>query len=669
MPDREPFDSFGALPGAEGGFEEERIRRQADYIAGREPTEILRLSDNSRAIRWAMRSVVAGQEGQKVTERPNSWVRSSMMEILESRRRMSQMRLLARTSEGKAIFDEFGLGRILFGTIADKRSRVSEGAERLSRDELVELQSGLAATAEELEARWYMLEAVRQHLQAQRDLEEVTVKVFTAGWKIYPEAVDFGVIANAPESLPGAEKLGVMVDKGMRLWCDIGEGVGEAKEEGVPNIFGEGRYRKNYQLALEFVAERLLPIRIKAGVVGDKKGSASPYWQDALDAARLSYLMCRVLDLDVAKDMTRTDIPAGEANKWERGLKAFLLHSPSADEGDYDFEGGMNSGDMAKLAWFILRQANEASKNRHIGAPATVGCFPNLTFDLMRLSSVKAETTETGLPKVELNVNLWKLWRELGIPLGELPWSSVEWKDGVRVLINKGIIPADQANRQWRVEGINEDFIDVPGNLQRFFAVVGVFNEITRKDGGKQLEEFQDPNAMMGKNKAFDTAFGLMGPATGLSKEILSKITRLTKINVLIGVLVANLPDNLSTMSTPANEFSVQRQMTPAPVAREAGEPLKPYERLPETIVNNVLFAATRGKFLTNEADDRDRSREEAVLLARAVGKYGLLSDGIFKKGEKPTRRGFLPSESGWFSEKELDEIRQSGLYAPYNKV
>lgn len=647
---------------AERRSAEEWLRRQEEYTRGRRRFEILRSCETPEAVFWATRGIVAGEETVETTEPPNRFTRDSVREALDDRINELRMRL------NSDLLKQLGLEEAIFGKGLGRNGEEIVGKEDLTQEEIKRLIDGLEAAQKEFWARWRLLEAYRQHRRAGMDLEKVTVGLFVSLEKVYPEAGWLATIGQAKETLPGAEKLGMMVDKAMRVWCDIGEG----KVPGVDNIFGGPRFESTYQQALDYVTSQIVGREIQ-----ESERKYNIYWQDAQAAARLALEIFRLFDLDVAYDLECKDIPPEKQEEWNRSLKAFLLHSPGQGR-EWDFEGGMNSGDLAKICHFILRQTNEFGRDypRQIGAPAVVGCFPNLTVDFMRMITVKAETQDKGKPKIEKTFNLWQLWREMGIPFGDLPWGEKEWEKGIEVLRQKGAISEAEAAREWRISGIGQDVYDAPYTLQHFYAVGTVFSAITRKDLDKAFEDCQNPNYLAGLNKGFENTFALMADGVGLgelekTKKTMTKLRQLAKVNFLIGVLVANIDDSNKDKRKGPEKVTSRCQLSQTSIlAMEVSDRETLYRGI-NMLIDGVIDAAERAGFLSSNPDDENQLMREKTLLLRAIGRRGKLREIAkeMKFDEVPTRRGFLPSESGWFDEEELEAIKKSGLYGPYDKV
>jgi len=275
----------------------------------------------------------------------------------------------------------------------------------------------------------------------------------------------------------------------------------------------------------------------------------------------------------------------------------------------------------------------------------------------MRMTTITAFKNKGIERGIEDNVfaNLWTLWREKKIPFGDLPWGEKVWADGARKLIIKGILPSDAKEDEWEVSGISQDSYDVPFTLQHFYAVGTVFNEITRKDLSKAFEEIQIPDYLQGKNKGWENTFSFLNRGLGLEEETMEKIRQLAKINFLIGVTAANIGSKKEIGKD--YEAVAGKTLKPASEVRRmnmaAGAGRK--EEREGTKVDNIVYAAKQGGFFsTTEPSQRERLRREENLFRKGVNR----------------RRGFLPSEAkGWFDKDELEAIKKSGLYAPYNKV
>lgn len=626
---------------------EEMARRQAESGQGRRRFEVLRLCDNPAGITWVTRSIMAGEEELELTESPSPYTRNSTIELLHDRAEEARMRL------APDLLRKLDLEEPIFGSYQPfVGGEKYVGKETLGNDELKRLIDSLEANKKEFFARWRLLESFRQLRQAGSDLEQVTVGLFTSLYKVSPEAGWFKTIGQAKETLPNVEMLGTMVDGALRIWCDIGE----RKIPGIDNIFAGPRFESTYEQTLDYVTSQII------GVVGsdipENERKYSLYWQDAKDAAVLALEIFRVFDLDSAFDLELTDIKPDKVADWDKGLKNYLLHTPGAGAGEWDFEGGQNSGDMAKICHFILRQVSEFGRYhpRAIGAPAVVGCFPNLTVDFMRMMTVEARTKKDK--KSVKKVNLWTLWRDKEIPFGELPWGDAIWADGVAKLKEKQLLPQDAKEEELEVLGIGQDTYDVPYTLQHFYAVSTVFSAITRKDWDKALEDASNPNYLHGLNKGFESTFGLMTDGVGLKQETMTKLRQLAKVNLLIGIGVENVRD---TKNRESNEQVIATPLASDPfLRRQRDADEKPtigkydpnvIEPKSTTLVDNIIDAAARGKFFTPLS--KETQEKERKLFAEGIGK----------------RRGYLPSETGWFDADELEAIKRSDLYSPYQKV
>jgi len=628
--------SLGRSP--EDFSEQERLRREAEWLKGRKCQEIIRRTENPQAALWAGRQILSSEEGRETNQPPNFYVATSLLSTIDDR--LSILRLGGK----EALIKNWGLEEIVYG----QAGGALEEEKKLGEKERRELIKGLGEVKNEFWARWRILEAYRQHRMAGMDLEQVTVGIFTSLQKVYPEAGHFATVGQAKESLPGAEKLGVMVDKALRAWCKIGER--KKMEGGFGNIFGEKRYEQTYQKALDYVTGRI----IKEGLnIDEEEREYSPYWSDAQDAARLGLEIFRLLDLDVKYDFgEKEDILKGlEKQWWVSFLKnPQLLKEPS-------FEGGVNSGDLAKIAHFALRQMSEFIRRypRQIGAPAVIGCFPNLTVDFMRMTTIRIETD-----KEKRNVSLWYLWREKRIPFGDLPWGEKEWKVEESFLREKGLVPSGERIVK-PIEGISQDAYDVPYTLQHFYAVGTVFGAITRKDLDQALNDCRNPNYLYKLNKGFENTFKMMARGLGLDYKhegstisTMDKIRQLAKVNFLIGVLTANLPERRRKEDEKLTKRTLLSRENTRAINLSGGASSTSRSE----IIESVIQAGEESGFLSTVGAIKQKEIKEFLEKEKNLIKAGIKE-----------RKGFLPQESGLFASEELRRIRVSGLYDPVKIV
>jgi len=621
MPENKEFNPHANLSG------EENLRYRLS-LEGRKTSEILRTAANPYAIRWAERVMISSEERKEINRPPDYYTRLSFDSLVTDRLNT----LMLETYD--SLPAELEIGEV-----------IGKG-EEISQEKREKLMETLGEVRGEFWSRWNILEAYRMRQRTSMDLEQVTIGVFTSLEKIYPEASDFGTIGRAKETLPGAERLGKMVDEALRAWCDIGE-----MPPGEGNIFAENRFKETYQKALDLVTERVLGGNRH---IPQEKRAYDPYWQDAQNAARLALEIFRLFDLDVKYDYRENGGGFSDENQ-ERWWQAFLKDPQLLNE--ISFEGGRNSGDLAKIAHFILRQLSEFAREhpRSIGAPATIGCFPNLTIDFMRMITVKSPIEIKG----RKYLSLWKLWREYGVPFGELPWGRKNWEESPRLLENLGVISSEDREKLEsrmqageKFEGIPEDVYDVPNTLQHFYAVGTVFKALTRKDWDQALDDCRNPNYLQGLNKGFENTFIPMTKGLGIEKKTMAKIVQLVKVNYLIGVLAANLPPGKSINRRKKTDLGVLTGGTMA--SRQQIKTINLSIGASSTaegeIIDSVIQAAEESGFLSL-TDEKLLKQEKA-----------LIKDGVKRA------RGFLPSETpSLFSSDEIGEIARSGLYSPIN--
>ncbi len=674
MAEEEPF--LGSS--AEARTEEEMLRRQAEYAKGRTNFEVIRRSEVPEAVRWAARNILWVEESRETPDPPNRFTRDSVDEAFENREAELRLRRQAE------LLGDWQLQELIFGGRLDRKTgELKTGEETLQPEAIENLIHELGLTKEEFWARWNVLASYRFHRSLGLDLETMTVKRITSPGHAYPEMGWLKTIGTAKETLPNGERLGTMVDKALHLWCDIGEG----KVDGIRDIFYGPRFESEYQLATNYITSKVLEEARSKGKdipeIPENEREYSLYWQDALAATRVAEEIFRVFDLDVTFDQgVGKDIKPEDWEEWSKSLKGFISHAPgSSAEGasEWRFEGGANSSDLGKICHFILRQVNEFGRDhpRAIVAPAVVGCYPNLTVNFMKMATVEVKK-KTGEKDTVGHFNLWTLWREKGIPFGDLPWGEKNWEGGIQRLKEAELLDQSASEEEYEVIGISQDEYDIPYTLQHFYTVGTVWPAITRKDLDKAFMDIRNPNYLLGLNKGFENTFAIMMNGTGLwrlekEKKTMTKLRQLQKVNMLIGVLVANTIDpNPDRRVEGASQITSRRQITSATIVAMQRAASQDYTKDLNRLVVEALDAAETSGFLssTNPKDKKQLEREQKLLL-RAIGKFGKLealakTSGI--KGE-PTRRGFLPSETDWFDEEELEAIKDSELFVPNDRV
>lgn len=689
--------------------QEDWEERQSAYIRGRKLPEVIRSAETPEAIWWAMRTHVAHEErlgGLSFVEPENRYSRDAMVGIFADRAAECKMLL------NPSLITALGLDR------HKELGFAPESKPDLTPVQLKGLIDSLKEASKELWARWRIMGASRQHRGAGQDLETVTVKVFTSPSKVILEGDHFATVGKAKETLPGAKPFGDLLDEAMRVWDDIGEHKvlkkdadgneipkrdAEGKilrdkegniitEEDDLSIFDRAVYEDRVQAAVVDVTEKIVERKIP-----EENRQYDLYWEDAENAAYLSLQIARILNLDSKWAVS------GLAEPIDSKIIEYLLHNPR-DGVRHKVEFGFNASDLVKIQYFIARQVNEFGSEfgpRQTVMPAIVGRVPNLTMDFMRMAVVGGERPKTSeeieidkkkieeeekkagktheeiekskekteKEKIEEYVNLYTLWKEMKVRFGDLPWDKEKWPEGAKHFEKRF------GGKGWKVRGLQKDLIDIPLTLEQFHAVTTVFEMLTRKDLDKAFEDIQNGNYLFAQNKGFELTFLIMTRGCGLAKlekkkKTMTKIRQLTKMNALIGIAVANTPDDWKNEREGFSKVT-SRHTAHSRAIREGKAPrIHGVEVDLNLKIDNMIEAAENVGFLTSASPtdpfSEEQLKREKLLLAESLGSFGLLAR--FFKG-KPTRRGFLPSETGWFDEEEIEAIKDSGLYAPYNQV
>lgn len=542
---------------------------------------------------------------------------------------------------------------------------------QLEGEALKKFLETLIAAKDEFIARTRVLEVYKQQLQMGGDTKSYGYQFFVAPWRVKTEARDYAAIGRAKETLPGKEKFGVLVDQAMRGWVDLAEGKETdlyGRSMGAPrdsqgrlnNPFNGYLFENDLERDRRWIAER------KTG--GD------------MQAVQLAWILLRHMDVHVSYALKGGRLVDPEKPTVGRRMEAILSAIGKFDPTNYNYlapaykqmcqdRGDLGSGmsqftdemedaatrpadveveasdttnDTAKAAFITVRQIAEFTKDnpRAVAAPATIGCFPNLTTDMMRMLSFGEHS-------------MWELWREHGVRFGDFPWEEAQktWRS-----------PADHGLHR----GLAKTVHHVPYGLQAMYACGKVYDSIMRTDFAKAGEDIIDPSYLHELNKAYDLTFAIMwGKYINLasdeqierdpSKDTLKKLRQLTaKLNMLAGSAIAN---------------THAKNNNPLKLIDRMGMPMVPDSLLMQSprkarghYVNLLIDAATKSGFLSI----RDHQEGKKVVNGRSL--YDIEVELLTEMVE--TRRlGYKPSaliNKGLFTQTEIDRMDQLGVYAPF---
>ena len=513
----------------------------------------------------------------------------------------------------------------------------------------------LSESAEEILAIARLLESWGQHEKFSGTIEGIT-ELFTAPWAVFPRAGEYGTIGRMPETLPGKERMGKMVDRALRTWVDMAEGRvtdpsprSQLREnDKMPNPFGSSIYSDMQEKQIEYVANQvgdrdaaILALRLaehwninlRYGVSG---GSVNP---DSFMAKMLrevgrvegnNFLLDEQIELAQRRGEVQT-VRNGSGDETKRLATIALNVSDS-------------TSDMVKAMYISLRQLSESSKDNPfaVAAPATLGCFPTMVGTALDVFQAEGRRGD--------KVTFWELWRNQGIELGNLPWSQAEWEFRRR----------DGEFKGW-YEGVGRGARHIPYALQLWYSAGKVYDAIMDTDFKKAGEKIVNPQELLRLNKPFTNGLRAMLDGVALSRgvklkgETLTKLVQLTKVNWLAGIAVANTSYQSTRMDDPV-EFLKFPKIDIGSLNQRVNRGTT------DTIyTKSILEAARQVGFLSSVESMKQRGvRIGGKPLYDAERE---LFEGILNNKR---RIGFKPSASGWFDSSEINDLNKAALFAPF---
>lgn len=677
--------------------DEDELRRYSEYGRGSWLTEALRTTENPQLVTRMTRTLLASFENPLNMRYFTRWRAESPLSILADRSAGYGLLLNMDPDElvGLDLVDRYSFEydekhklvrmKTAQGRFGTKFCYVENG--RLVRDEggLTSLAEALESSRQEVVARTTLLEAYQQQLQYSGDIETYASDLFKSPYRITPEARHYGIIGNLGRTSERERTtLGQRVDKAMRMWVDYAEGkrvrrtLATGKDENINPFGGE-----LIESRLEFIREE-----IKAQLEGD----------DA--AVQLAYILLRHFDVDVSyaikgsvikdhsliaqilesvgevspamkvptvQEMERGGLSRNEAEGQIERIKQFnrqrfFLRDAIIDDSSADpikIEASQATADSAKAAFLSLRQLAETAGPDYpfaSAAPATIGCFPNLIANAMQVM-VLSEVDEFGNEVDDgEKISLWTLWRDRGVPLGELPWDRETWE-----------------HRGKRFTGVPKVFQYETAGVQGYYAVSKIFGAIMRTDFAKAgLEENLSPNYLYELNKGWTVGMGNLFEGVGLgnelgekdAKKLRTKLMQLTKVNMLAGFGIA------CTYSNSPSETVLDYMGAPMINDRtllvniETGT----YLASLENAATVSQFFSTRDSFKRKGdeiilPDGRTLFRAEKDLLKHLIETRRLgVKPSLLVNGQTGTKgKGFK-----WFTEAEITAINKARLFAPF---
>lgn len=703
-------------------LEQERLAREA--TRGSWFIEGLRRTENPQALRFLAHGILASWEAyprhfSEYTALQYIGILNDRVEGYKALVEVPPATLKQLGLVTEEISDEQFVARLASGDRSVLTTERGLFRTKLQGEELKDFANGVAEVRDEFIARSTILEVYKQQGQMAGDTKQYGFQFFIAPWRVKTEAKHYAAIGTAKESLPNKEDYGVLVDEAMRGWIDIEEGrvidpykrmkddTGDLLDKKPPTdeqgriepVFNNDLYESKLERARKWIA------KYRTG--GDEQ------------AVQTAWLLLRHLDIHVSYAMKGGRlVDPKEPNKPGQGRRMLEILSAigkfdlrdylappykqlCADRGDLGetittpeevsdvslvavgdvgVEASESTNDTAKANFIAVRQLAEFTKDnpRAVAAPATIGCFPNLTTDMLRMITFGDKS-------------MWELWRKNGVRFGEFPWDEKDKADNEKKIGWKS--PADGKYYQ----GIAKTMHHVPYGLQGMYALGKVYESIMNDEFAKMGEQILDPSYLAGLNKAYELAFAIMwGRAINIkepklddsgqvvkekvtkedgaeeevvvmvdqsekdpSKNTLKKLRQLTKLNMLAGWAIANTYGNVNNPQNLVDRLGLP--MVPDTLLMQ-----KPRQDR-KAYLNLLIDAATKSGFLsTRDHDDGKKAIKVNGINAKSLydAEVELLTEMV-----ETRRLGYKPSaliERGWFGPEEIMKLNDLGVYAPF---
>lgn len=600
--------------------EAERYALDQARERGHSTEEALRNETEPEVLRAAMRGYL-GREEQGVyldDMQPSAYVYDNMLRTL--RNRTEEIEMVRRGHKE-------GVQKRVNGTDqwTDRDTQGRRNPVYLNEGELKELYIELSNLTQEFLARISFLGMFNNDQKIAGSTDDI-LKMLEAKWRVTPQARYFRDIGRLSETKEGEKQFGELVNDAWQLWVDLAENrragdadkgsgrpghVGEVvgtgaigAEDRILNPFRDFHWDSNLQKSISFIASELTGQTVQSPITPETRFDMGDKLLDAERAAVLAYGLFKITHMDLTYSIYL-----------ERGKLKIAV----------------SQVDATKVTYPSTRQFNEEMKDipYAAGMYSVAGVFPGLIknfFETCKLTPVKHKEQDE---KVSARITFWDLWRKRGVPLGELPFDTDDWREG------RGYLPAEFRGDEFRLEGESQRAIDVPWRLAMDYAE-DWFQLLYGMDMEKGLLGVATSETeLMKKNKPLDVLMYLTYPT--MKQETHNALMQFTKVTWLAGVLVSSTEKTFNLGQKSSREERRKRAMA-AP---------NQYNKLPSIndLKGRILPAAESAGFIRpGESMQTDLELFEKIINAR---------------------RGFMPHEliGKFFTETQVREIYNSGAY------
>lgn len=616
---------LGSPLGRPGGFEEsrrmteeERLALEAATARGSSMMEIIRKETEPSVLREGLRSFLASEEKLVYFQDVRPWehVYENILRVIVDRINDIEM-----VYGGKLTgIQKRSKGQDMFVVNLVDKQEIGRKPVYLNQSELEELYEELSKLRDEYLARISFVEAVYIDQRYAGSTEAVLKMLEQAGRKT-PQAKDFTIIGNLSPTAEELKPFGDLVDQAWRLWVDLAEnrragakdkktGENIPEDQQILNPFRDFHFEDNLQKSINFIVGELTGEKIEGKLSPREELKRGLKYRDAVNAAILAYGLFKATHMH----LTYSVFIEGE----KMGLSVSQI-------------------DATKAAYPGLRQVTEEYRDYPFaaGMPSVTGVFPGLIrnfFETISATPRRKQDMEALRDKI---ISLWTLWRELGVPLGKLPFDIERWREGSQYFVRQfPELQRDYLIGDLIFEGSHKKAIDIPWRLAYDYAEDWYALIYGMDLGGERSMAAiaMSPPELMKRNKPLEILLRISYAET-LDNKTMEQLMQFTKITWLAGVFISLAEKETSMGSNVTIAQRMQRAMTPE---------VKSYN----DVQGIILSAAMNSGFFSQEGSGL---KEERDLFNKITDE----------------RRGFMPHEliGKFFTEEEVNEIYNSGAY------